>query len=404
MRKDAPTPLSRADIDALAARLRPHYRRFLDPLGDDILLTAHSHQAWPDVSRAAHLAAWDDAARLIDQKWGKILDDVLPELQARVASRLGSARPADLAIAPNTHELVYRLASCFPHDATVVTTDSEFHSLSRQLARLGEDQLRVVEVAAEPPALAERLLAAVDAHRPDWVALSMVLYTTARVITDLPEILRGLAEREVPVLIDAYHGFNVVPMNVDSWPGSVFVTGGGYKYAQTGEGACWMLLPADASRYRPRHTGWFAAFDSLAEGASAVSYGPGGRRFLGSTFDPSGLYRGVAVLRWMDEQGLSPEALCQHAQARTQLIIAAADRHHLADHGCRVASPRAASERGGFVAIERADATELVQRLRRAGVHTDARGQLLRLGPAPYTSSDDIERALAILAGLVGAR
>jgi kynureninase len=399
---DAPL-LAPAEIDALAARLRPHYTRFLAPLGDDILLTAHSHQAWPDVSREGHMAAWDDAARLIDDKWSRVLGDILPGFQERVAARLGSSRPRDLAIAPNTHELVYRLASCFAPDSVVLTTDAEFHSMHRQLARMAEDGLRVITVPTDPAGdFGARFVAAIEAHRPAWAALSLVLFTDARVITSLPRILAALAERGVPALVDVYHAFNVLPLDVDAWPGQVFVTGGGYKYAQTGEGACWMLLPADATRFRPRQTGWFAHFAGLETRAAAVDYGPGGQRFFGATFDPTGIYRGLYVLRWMDELGLTPAVLAAHARARTARIIEAFDAHALGRVGLRLATPRAAEERGGFVAVESDRAAELGAALRSSGVHTDVRGSLLRLGPAPYTTCAEIDRAMDHLARIAG--
>lgn len=399
----APPILDTAVIDALAARLRPHYSRFLAPLGEQILLTGHSHQAWPDVSREGHIEAWDDAARLIDDKWGRILGEILPAFQERVAARIGSSRPRDLAVAPNTHELVYRLSSCFAQGSTVVTTDAEFHSLRRQLLRLAEDELRLVVVPTDAAGdFGDRFIRAIDTHRPAWAALSLVLFTNARVITAMPRILAALAEREVPVLVDAYHAFNVVELAVDSWPGLVFVTGGGYKYAQTGEGACWMLLPADASRFRPRQTGWFAHFEGLEAGAARVEYGAGGQRFLGATFDASALYRGLHVLRWMDEMGLDPAVLAAHARARTQRIVDAFDAHGLTRAGLRLATPRPAAERGGFVALESDRAAEIARALRSAGVHTDVRGTLLRLGPAPYTTSAELDRAMTILAGIAG--
>src|SRR5690242_9444260 len=158
-----------SEIDALADRLRPHYSRFLDPLEakGEILLTGHSHQAWPDVAREAQLEAWDDAARLIDDKWGKIFGELLPSFRAHVANRIGCSRADDTAIAQNTHELVYRLASCFPRASSVVTTDSEFHSLRRQLARFEEDGAHIVRVPVEDASgnaasFASRFIRAVD--------------------------------------------------------------------------------------------------------------------------------------------------------------------------------------------------------------------------------------------------
>ena len=393
-----------AAMDAFAARIRPHYSRFLDLLGEDILLTAHSHQAWPDISREGQLTAWDDAADLVDNKWSKIFNSVLPEFQRRVATRLGSSRPLDLAIAPNTHELVYRLASCFPTDGRVVTTDAEFHTLRRQLTRLAEDGLALTVVPVEDGGdYAGRFLAAVDQARPHWAALSHVLFSTARVLADLPHILAGLAERGVPVLVDTYHSFNALPLDVDRWPGTVFVTGGGYKYAQSGEGCCWLLLPENASDFRPRHTGWFADFVGLDDEQSRVNYGPRGLRFFGATFDPTALYRAVWTMRWMDEQGLSPGALRTQSLRATRLIISLFDRYDFAAKGVQLVTPREDDLRGAFVVMKTDRAARLCEALAMRGVRIDRRGALLRFGPAPYTTSREIARAMSVLHDLVAS-
>ena len=393
-----------AAMDAFATRLRPHYSRFLDLLGEDILMTAHSHQAWPDISREGQLTAWDDAADLVDNKWSKVFNGILPEFQRRIAARLGTARPLDLAVAPNTHELVYRFASCFPLDSRVVTTDAEFHSLRRQLTRMAEDGLQVTLVpVGDGSDYARHFLDAVDRVQPQWTALSHVLFTTGRVLTDLPTILSGLAERKVPVLVDTYHSFNAMPLSVDDWPGTVFVTGGGYKYAQCGEGSCWLLLPEDAENFRPRHTGWFADFGGLGDDQSETKYGPGGMRFLGATFDPTALYRAVWTLRWMDEEGLTPRVLRTQSLRATQLIVALHDRFDFAARGVVLASPREPQQRGAFVTFETDNAARLAESLAMRGVRVDRRGSLLRFGPAPYTTSVEIRRAMSVLRDLVAS-
>ena len=131
--------------------LKSHFSRFLssDPLR--LHFAAHSHHPWPDVSRAAHQRAWDDAARLIDGKWEHILGHVLPEAQRHIARQLNLKDPAGIVFAPNTHELLLRLLSCCPagRPVRVLTSDSEFHSFTRQIARLEEDGLvQVQRVAA----------------------------------------------------------------------------------------------------------------------------------------------------------------------------------------------------------------------------------------------------------------
>ena len=391
--------MSASTFDALAKRLRPFYRSFLEGHGGRCLLTGHSHQAWPDASREGQIACWDDAARLVDEKWPRIFSEIIPEFRQGVARRIGSSHPENLALAPNTHELVYRLASCFPSHGRVVTTDSEFHSLRRQLARLEEDGLQVTKVPVEMPgSFADRFLAAVDRVHPDWVAISQVFFTTSRVVTGLDSILEGLDTRGVPVLVDAYHAFNVLELEVDDWPGTVFVTGGGYKYGQMGEGVCWMLLPSDIETFRPVTTGWYSDFENLEAPGNAVHYGAAGMRFFGATFDPSGLYRAVFTLRFMDDQGLTPAVLRAQSIKATSRIIDGFEARGLDRFRIEVASPREPDARGGFVALRSPHAKKLQTRLKERGVWTDCRHDLLRLGPAPYTTSSEIDRALDLLA------
>lgn len=394
-----------AELDDLARRIRPHYGRFLSGRDEQCLLTAHSHQAWPDISREGQLACWDDAAELVDGKWGRVFGEVLPDFQKHVAARLGTTRFEDLSLAPNTHELVYRLASCFAPDAKVLTTDGEFHSLRRQLDRLREDGLQVQRVPVQDPEggapFATRFCEALEASRPTWAALSMVMFSTSEIIAGLPAILERADALGIPILVDAYHAFNVVPMQVDAWPGDPFVVGGGYKYAQTGEGACWMLLPRKAEGYRPRHTGWFADFEHLESPEPTVSYGQGGLRFFGATFDPSGIYRGLWTLRWMDQMKLSPQALRAQSLKGTDRLIERFDALGLAERGLSLATPRAAQSRGGFISLRTPKAQQLQQQLREAGVHTDARASLLRFGPGPYTLAWEIDQGMETLAALV---
>src|SRR4051794_38809446 len=52
---------------ALTSALASHYSRFR--VTKRVLLTGHSHQAWPDVGYAAQQRAWLDAAELVDDKW-----------------------------------------------------------------------------------------------------------------------------------------------------------------------------------------------------------------------------------------------------------------------------------------------------------------------------------------------
>ena len=57
---------------------------------------AHSHHLWPDASYVGQLAAWQDAARLADQKWERVMEEVWPAAQAHVARELRLPDPASV--------------------------------------------------------------------------------------------------------------------------------------------------------------------------------------------------------------------------------------------------------------------------------------------------------------------
>jgi kynureninase len=194
-------------------------------------------------------------------------------------------------------------------------------------------------------------------------------------------------------LIDGYHAFDVVP--VETGP-TALVLGGGYKYAQFGEGLCWLRLPPGLS-LRPIYTGWFADFAGLAHGRSdgPTAYDASGWGFSGATFDGSAAYRADAALDVFDRHGLDVATLRAISLAQTQRILDWYESSRLARRGAALVTPRDPARRAGFVSIRTPGASGLVAALRAKGVYTDSRGDLLRLGPAPYLTDEEIDRGLA---------
>src|SRR5438552_15583004 len=167
--------------------LAKHYTRFR--VTERILLTGHSHQAWPDVAFEAQQQAWLDAARYVDDVWERAFEKA-NEVRHGFA-RLLDDSPDRIALAPNTHELVVRFLSALPlrKRPKLITTDGEFHTIRRQLDRLAEEGIEVVKVTAQPAAtLAERLAGAVN-ERAAAVLVSAVLYAHAHIVPDLGAVL-----------------------------------------------------------------------------------------------------------------------------------------------------------------------------------------------------------------------
>lgn len=383
-------------------QLAPHYARFR--VSERLLLTGHSHQAWPDVGFDAQARAWLDAARYVDEKWEHAFAQA-DRVREGFTGLLGDAG-GGVALAPSVHELVVRLLSALPLRARprLVTTSGEFYSTRRQLSRLEEEGIAVVRVAEAPlESLAARLAAAVD-ERTALVLVSAVFFDTGRIARGLAEVGASCRRHGARLLVDAYHALNVVPFSVtDEGLGDAFVVGGGYKYCQLGEGNCFLRLPPDGDQLRPVVTGWFSEFTALAERQlpGLVAYGEGGDRFAGATYDPTSNYRAAAVFAFFREHGLTAELLREVSQHQIGLLAAGFDALDLdptlvsRDRDARL------SEIGGFLALRSPIATTLTQRLHARGVSTDARGQVLRLGPAPYLSDRQLRDVIGLLGEVV---
>jgi kynureninase len=384
---------------SLAERLAPHYSRFR--VAERLLLTGHSHQAWPDVALEGQIEAFADAAELVDGKWERAFAKA--EAVRDGFRRLLADPGGQIALGANTHELIVRFLSALDLRARprLVTTDGEFHSARRQLARLGEAGIEVVVVAASPAdTLAERLAAAVD-DRTAAVLTSSVLFETSRVVTGLGDLAAACSRHGAELLVDAYHQLGVLPLPLhEVGLASAWVVGGGYKYLQMGEGNCFLRLPPQADSLRPVVTGWYAEFGALASDAGSpnlVAYGPGATRFAGSTYDPTSHYRAARVLEFFEQQGLTVATLT--ASYRGQRAVLASEFDDLDAPADLITRDRStpSSELGGFLSLETPHAARLQELLAERGVMTDSRGSHLRLGPAPYLSDAQLEEAVGHL-------
>lgn len=369
--------------------LRAHFRRFLDAAPGRLHLAAHSHHLWPDVTREAQLAAWDDAARLADGKWEHVLGPLWREAQGHVARHLNLPEPQTVVFGQSTFEFWLRLLSCFDRPIRVLATDGEFHSFRRLSARLAEDgRLRLETVPAEPHAsFADRFAAAAARGGRDLVLFSQVFYGSGFEVRELARLVAAVPDPAAFVVIDGYHGFLAAPTDLSALAGRAFYTAGGYKYAMAGEGAAFLHCPPGYGG-RPRATGWFADFAALEGAGAGVAYPSDAGRFMGATFDPSGLYRFNAAMRWLAEVGVDAAAARAHAHALQRAFIDALT----ADLG-ELVVPLDEPRRGSFLTFRRADAAAVHARLAAAGIVTDLRGDRLRIGFGLYHAAEDAPRA-----------
>jgi len=365
--------------------LAKHYTRFR--VTERTLLTGHSHQAWPDVAFEAQAQAWLDTAEHVDDVWD--LAFAKADEVRRGFARLLDDTPERIALAQNTHELVVRFLSALPlrKRPQLVTTDAEFHTIRRQLDRLAEEGIEVIKVPAMPAAtLAERLAISVD-DRTAAVLVSAVLYTNAHIVPNLRVVQDACERVGAELLVDAYHALNVVPFSlIAEGLQRAYVVGGGYKYCQLGPGNAFLRFPQD-SDLRPVVTGWFSEFTDLSRSPAGgrVAYGPGPARFAGATYDFTSHYRAAAVFKFFEDQKLTAPKLRELNQHQIEILSGVSRNDAI----------------GGFLAIPAPRAGKIQKALRKKKIWTDYRGEMLRLGPAPYVTEAQIGEAADTVAATI---
>jgi kynureninase len=387
--------------DALAATPNPlaaDYSRFR--VAERLLLSGHSHQAWPDVAFAGQTEAFDDAASRVDGKWERAF--ARAERVRRGFRELLADPGAEIALGASTHELLVRLLSGlrWRERDRVLTSDGEFHSLRRQLARLEEAGIEVVrEPADDPDTLAERLALRLD-DRVAAVFVSAVLFENARIVSGLDRLARACARCGAELVVDAYHALGAIPFHVGELGlGDAWVVGGGYKYLQLGEGNAFLRVPASGRGMRPVVTGWYAEFERLeaVPDPGRVGYPAGAGRFAGATYDPTSHYRAARVFDFFLERGLSDDLLRAVSRRQVGRLAERFDGLGLPDSLVTRDRKTPAERVAGFFALISPRAGELCRDMNRLGVACDHRGDRLRLGPAPYLSDAQLDAAIDAL-------
>ena len=331
------------------------------------------------------MQAWDDAAAMADLKWEKVMGPVWQEAQGHIARELSLPDPATIAFSSNTHDFLLRIFSATSkRPLRVLASDGEFHSFRRQMARWVEAGDAELTTAAP-----DKLAGVAEQGGYDLIFASQVLFNSGAMLEGV-ERLAALAKPDGPwVVIDGYHGFMAVPTDLSGVADRIFYLAGGYKYAMAGEGACFLHAPPGFAP-RPAVTGWYAEFDDLAAAPGSTGYAPDGRRFLGSTFDPSGLYRFNAVQAMLQAEGLTTPVIGQHiAQLQAQFVAGDALPN------LTLLNPPDGGPQARFLAFKGEQAPDIHAALEACGAITDVRGDVLRVGFGLYHDAGDVEKLLA---------
>jgi selenocysteine lyase/cysteine desulfurase len=370
----------------VSASYKRLFQRALAAAPDRLHFAAHSHHLWPDASYVGQLAAWEDGVRLADRKWERVMGEIWPAAQMHVAAELKLPDLSTIVFAPNTHELLVRIVSALPRrPLRILASDGEFHSFRRQSMRWEEAGTATVDRVP-----LDRLVEVAGTSTYDLVFVSQVQFGTGHVFERIAE-LAALARPDGPwVVVDGYHGFMAVETDLSAVADKIFYLAGGYKYAMAGEGAAFLHAP-DGFGPRPEISGWYAEFDDLSLPPGRIGYAPDARRFLGATFDPSGIYRFVAVRDMLVDEELTTASIAAHADALKAQVLAEMPLD------AELLNPGSPAR---FLALRSPKAAAWKAALEDRDIITDVRGDVLRIGFGLYQDRRDADRLIEALGDL----
>lgn len=377
-------------FDQLAEYLQPYYSKF--DVANRLLFTGHSHQAWPDIAKEGQQAYFDISARDLDKKWDASFEKT--EILRNYLRNYYEDPSGFYCREQNTHVLLVSLLSSFDlkNKPKIITTDSEFHSMFRQLHRLEEEGLEIVRVPIHTDeTFVQRILNEIDSQT-SAIMLSHVYFESSLINSHLSEIAEAARSHKIPLIIDDYHGTNVVPLSIkNNGLEDCFILIGGYKYLQWGEANCFLRFPNECE-LRPAITGWFASFNTLAypRNHDLTKYDKSNQRFATATYDPTSQFRAAKVVEFFSEHGLTKEVLTNQYRAQVKCLKNLFLDMKFDSNKIKLTHNRSSTKNGGFLSLTSPKARELCADLHSRNIYTDARNEILRFGPAPYTTEKQI--------------
>jgi selenocysteine lyase/cysteine desulfurase len=371
------------------------YSEFLEAHKDKIHMACHSHHFWPNIARVGHLESYEISQSMSDNKWDYIFGTLLPDVKKTISNQINFDRPDDISFASNTHELMVKIiSSYFEQDKIrILTTKSEFHSLSRQLKRFAENnKFEITYIDNESDSFHKEMTESLTKNSFDLIILSHVFYNSG-LIYHLHEIEEIVAlKKEASFILDAYHGYCAVPTDISKIGDHIFYMAGGYKYAQAGEGMCFTTIPKDC-KLRPQITGWFASFSTLESGADEIQYDSEGMRFWGSTMDFTAFFRFRKVWNFFNKENMRLKEMLGYINDLQEEFLLNNPLHENILHS----NP---NKIGSFITLEfssEAETKSFHDKLNELNILTDFRGKRLRFGFGIYQSVDQIVEVKKLL-------
>ncbi|GAA2637054.1 kynureninase [Streptomyces vastus] len=273
-------------------------------------------------------------------------------------------------------------------DATTFPTDGY---IAQSAARMTGCTVRAVAPGDVPSALGPRTAA---------VLLNHVDYRTGR-LHDLPSLTAAVHEAGAVAVWDLCHSAGALPVGLDEH-GVDLAVGCTYKYLNGGPGSpAFLYVRRDLQdRFDSPLPGWNSHVDPFGMRSEYEPAGGAPRGRVGTPDILSMLALEAALEVW---EGVSIETVRAKSLALTDFFLDCVAAY-VSEGRVESVTPSVHADRGSQVALRCDGAQEVMRRLIARGVVGDFREpDILRFGFTPlYVGFGDVERAVRVLAGVVG--
>jgi kynureninase len=334
--------------------------------------------------------------RAWEERWWTLAAEVGDEIGALMNAPHGS-----VSTYGNVTTCQAVVASCFDFSGKrnkIVYTDMNFPSVMYfwEAQRARGARVHMVKTDDGVTVPTERLLDAID-DETLLVPESHVLFRSA-FVNDAKAIVDKAHAVGAMVLLDTFQSLGTVPVDVQALDVD-FACGGVLKWLCGGPGTSYLYTRPDLARtLTPAFTGWFAHESPFAFETGPNRYATSPYRFMNGTSNIPALEAARPGLGIVREAGVA--RIREKSERQTARLVAMAGQR-----GWRVNTPHDASARGGTVSIDMPQSEDVSRELLKRDILVDWRPKAgVRMSPHFYTADEEIDRAIAAVEEILGAR
>ena len=343
-----------------------------------------------DATRAAaerYLDSWNTSG----MDWDAWMAEVA--LAKAEFAKLIGATAADIAVFSSVSDAASAVASALDlggRRTSIVVSEAEFPTVAH--VWLAQER-RGARVSWAPVRDGTTDPAVYDALVDDRTALVSAChgYYVNGFIQDAARIAARTREAGALSFLDAYQTLGTLPVNVRAL-GVDFLASGNLKFLMGIPGIAFLYVrPEIVESLHPSVTGWFGRANPFAFDAKSLDWSPTASRFDSGTPPVINAYVVRAGMEIINEIG--PAKIRAWHEVLGRRLIEGGRSRGLTLHGSDDVSRKTATT--AFI-VRDSHAVESAMRAR--GVLPSARGDVIRLAPHFYNTTDDVDRALDLLA------